>query len=31
MEFGIEKCGMLIMKSRKSQIMKGIEIPNQEC
>ena len=30
MEFGIEKCAMLIIKSRKSQITEGIELPNQE-
>ena len=30
MEFGIEKCAMLIMKSRKWQTMKGIELLNQE-
>ena len=30
MEFGKEKCTMLIMKSRKWQMMKGIEVPNQE-
>ena len=30
MEFGIEKCVMLIMKSGKRQMKKGIEQPNQE-
>ena len=30
MEFGKEKCAMLIMKSRKWQITEGIERPNQE-
>ena len=30
MEFGIEKCAMLIMKSGKLQMMEGIELPNQE-
>ena len=30
MEFGIEKCAMLIMKSRKRQMMKGVALPNQE-
>ena len=29
-EFGIEKCAMLIMKSRKRQIMERKELPNQE-
>ena len=29
MEFGIEKCTMLIMRSRKQQ-MEGLELPNQE-
>ena len=28
MEFGIEKCVMLIMKSRKRQMTEGIELPN---
>ena len=28
-EWGIEKCGMLIIKSRKRQRTKGIELPNQ--
>ena len=27
---GIEKCVMLIMKNRKGQMMKGIELQNQE-
>ena len=30
MEFGIEKCGMLIMKSGNRKIMEGTELPNQE-
>ena len=30
MEFGIEKCTMLIMRSRKRQISEGIELPNQD-
>ena len=30
MAFGIEKCGMLIMKSGKWQITEGIELSNQE-
>ena len=30
MDFGIEKCAMLIMKSRKRQMTKGIELLNQE-
>ena len=30
MEFGIEKCAVLIMKSRKRQIMEGIELSSQE-
>ena len=30
MEFGIEKCSVLIMKSGKRQITEGIELPNQE-
>ena len=30
MESGIEKCAMLIRKSRKRQIMEGIELSNQE-
>ena len=30
MEFIIETCSMLIMKSRKQQMMDGIELPNQE-
>ena len=29
-EFGIEICGMLIMKSRKKHMTDGIELPNQE-
>ena len=30
MEFGIEKCAVLIMRSGKRKIMEGIELPNQE-
>ena len=30
MEFGREKCAMLIMRSRKRQITEGLEMPNQE-
>ena len=30
MEFGIEKCIMLIIRSKKRQIAKGIELPNKE-
>ena len=30
MEFGINKCAMLIMKSRKRETTKRIELPNQE-
>ena len=30
MEFGIEKCAMLIMRSGKWQTTEGIELPNQE-
>ena len=30
MEFGIEKCVLLIMKTRKRQITERIELPNQE-
>ena len=29
-EFGIEKCAMLIMRSRKWHMTKGIQLPNQE-
>ena len=29
MEFGIEKCVMLVMKSEKGQMTEGIELPNQ--
>ena len=28
-EFGIEKCAMLIMRSRKQQMMEGLELPSQ--
>ena len=30
MEFGIEKCAMLIMKSGKQQVSEGIELLNKE-
>ena len=30
MEFGIEKCAMLVMKSRKQYMTEGIELLNQE-
>ena len=30
MEFGIEKCDMLIMKSVKRYMTEGIKLPNQE-
>ena len=30
MEFGIEKCAMLIMKSAKPQMTQGIELPNKK-
>ena len=30
MKFGIEKCAMLIIKSGKIEVVKGIELPNQE-
>ena len=30
MEFGIEKCTRLIIKSEKRQIKDGMELPNQE-
>ena len=30
MEFGIEKCAMLVMKSRKRHLTDGIELPNQD-
>ena len=30
MEFGIEKCAMLIIKSRKIKTTEGTELPNQE-
>ena len=30
MEFGIEKCALLVMKSRKRHITDGIELPNQD-
>ena len=30
MEFGLEKCAMLIMRNGKRQMTEGIELPNQE-
>ena len=30
MEFGIEKCAMLVMKSGKREITERTELPNQE-
>ena len=30
MKFAIEKCAMLILKSRKRNMMEGINLPNQE-
>ena len=30
MEFGIEKCAMLVMKSGKRRLMDGMELPNQD-
>ena len=30
MEFGIEKCALLVMKSSKQLLMDGMEQPNQE-
>ena len=30
MEFGMEKCNMLIMKSGKRQMTEGTELPNQD-
>ena len=30
MEFGIEKCAIIVMKSGKRHITEGIELPNQE-
>ena len=30
MEFGIEKCGLLVMKSGKRHLTDGIELPNQD-
>ena len=30
MEFGIEKCAMLVMKSSKRHITDGMELPNQD-
>ena len=29
MEFGIEKCAMLVMKSGKRYLAEGVELPNQ--
>ena len=30
MEFGIEKCAMLVMKSGKRHLTEGMELPNQD-
>ena len=30
MEFSLEKCTMLVMKSEKQHMTEGIELPNQE-
>ena len=30
MEFGIEKCAMLVMKSCKRHLTDGMELPNQD-
>ena len=30
MEFGIEKCAMLVMKSGKQHIIDGMELPNED-
>ena len=30
MEFGLEKCAMLVMKSSKWQLTDGMELPNQD-
>ena len=30
MEFGIEKCAMLVMKSGKRHMIERIELPNQD-
>ena len=30
MEFGIEKCAILILKNKQRETMEGIELPNQE-
>ncbi len=30
MEFGIEKCAMLVMKSGKRQLTDGMELPNKD-
>ena len=30
MEFGIEKCAMLVMKSGKRHMTDGMELPNQD-
>ena len=30
MEFGIEKCAILVMKSAKRHITYGVELPNQD-
>ena len=30
MEFGIEKCAMLVRKSGKQHLLDGMELPNQD-
>ena len=30
MEFGLEKCGMLVIKSTKRYLTEGMELPNQD-
>ena len=30
MEFGVEKCAMLVIKSSQRHMTKGVELPNQE-
>ena len=30
MEFGIEKCAMLVMKNGKRQLTDGMELPNKD-
>ena len=31
MQFGIEKCTMLVMKSGKRHMKKGVELPKSSC